>query len=181
LEEDGPQTRSEISSKIMKVHSVGQSRIDQGLDDYRIGRLSDGRIGLVALGAVRPEEEEPKCPEYLTEINSVIGLARIVSHDIFRGSGFGVSKWLSWRLGLKYTPAAITFRGANNLDHDLTVTRRGGSTYLGSIRGVVKQLGCAEGCEVILLFELSRQCWQIRHTCEDDACPALKRVAQMPL
>ncbi|MBD8504960.1 hypothetical protein HT102_00465 [Hoyosella sp. G463] len=169
LEEHGPQHAAELVRKVAAVHDVTSWRINQCLDDYRIGRMPDGRIWLVEHGAVKPKEIEPARPDYMVASGCKVGVRQKVTYDQARGSGFLVNRWLAWRLGLRATPQAITFD--SEIGVELKVTRTGGGTAFSSIRTCLDHHGLVEGCDFVIVLDLDSRTWALRHSCALGCCP----------
>lgn len=173
LEEAGPLTFSELCEEVKKVHPVSNWRVDQCLDDYRIGELGDGRIWLVEHGAHKPAESEPKCPEHMKDSGSVVGVRRQVTSEARRGSGLMDNRWLAWRLGLRATPEKRVFRSSVEMA-DLTIQRAGRNSSISSIRGAIEARDLKIGCRVILLLYLENDTWELKHVCEPGMCEQSK-------
>lgn len=170
LASDGPMEYHVLCQRVRKVHPVSDSRIAQCLDNYQIGFMPDGRVWLVEHGAEKPDEPEPNKPEYMSISGPIIGLRKVVTHDVMRGSGCMESKWLSWKLGLKTTPASITFTSKNG-GQDFTVQRNGWNSSFSSIRETVKKMGLAEGCQIVIIIDTKHRTWDLHHKCDKDICP----------
>lgn len=171
LDKYGPVSRDELHRLVLRAHEVSGWRINQCLDDYRIGTMDDGRVWLIEHGAKKREEQEPFRPSHMSTTDTVVGIKRTIGHDIMRGSGTMDSRWLCWRLGLKSTPASITFSHINGAA-DFTVKRQGGNSSLSAIRELVVDSGLQVGCEVAILLDVPSRTWELRHLCSAARCPA---------
>ena len=105
LEELGPLTLDQLSSETIQRYPVSAWRITQCLSSNQIGLTQDGRYDLTERGAIPIEESEPRKPDNIAESGSVVGVRLPVTHDVMRGSGIGVNRWLTWRLGLRHAPS----------------------------------------------------------------------------
>ena len=163
LDRDGPATMQELNNRVAEVHPVSYSRLQQALDDHRIGRFDNGRIGLISQGARRPEEKEPKIPPRLLVTEPRAELLITVNKDHLRGSGFQVPNWLGWRLGLRATPESAGFSNATG--DELRITRRGGQCYASSIRNFLGTEGLTLNCSLAIRIHFENRDFAAVHLC----------------
>lgn len=172
LREQGPLRNPDLIRRVTAVHDVTPGRIYQCLDDYRIGRMPDGRIWLVEHGAVRPTETEPKQPDSIVAVGDKVGVRMTATYDHARGSGFFVHPWLSWRLGLRAAPQSMMFD--SEIGVELKVTRTGNGASLSSIRAALDHYGLVEGCDLVIILDAENRTWRLNHACVQGNCPAAR-------
>lgn len=165
LEEKGALTINEIEAELRDRHRAGKTRIIQGLDDLRIGRMTDGRVGLIKNGAVRPEISEPKKGQNIISEGNIVELLLSADENQLRGSGFGVSSWIGWKLGLKSTPETARFEIKNGSGSPLLFTRRGGLIACSTIRNSLDELEIRLGCHFKISLDLETSTWSLAHLC----------------
>jgi len=163
LDEYGPMENVELSAKMDELYPVSWGRIHQAIDHEKIGRLGDGRVGLVSHGASKKPEKEPTIPGALLYSPPVARLSISISKDHLRGSGFGAPRWLGWKLGLTATPHKAIFHAPNG--SSLKIARRGGAIQFGSIRNLLTEQKVEIGCLFELTFDLEKFLVVGAHTC----------------
>lgn len=163
LEQNGPATSNELMERLSEIHSVSISRLLQAIDDRRVGRFDDGRIGLISEGAKRREEKEPEIPSRLVVAEPKAELLLTVNSEHLRGSGFVVPRWLGWRLGLVATPDSAELTASSG--QKLTITRRGGQCYSGSIRRVLDLMSVKLNCSVGIEIDFEQRQFEAKHLC----------------
>src|ERR1700729_1952084 len=105
--------REEIRSIADLLNRLRGRRVVGDVRWYRGQR--DSNWGLTAAvfrqqrGAVPVEDEEPNRPAYIQASGSVVGVRLEVNHDLMRGSGIAVNRWLTWYLGLRTVPSLRRF------------------------------------------------------------------------
>jgi len=112
LEELGALTFEQLTAETIRRYPVSAWRITQCLSSNQIGLTQDGRYDLAERGAIPIEDSEPHKPDNMAESNSVIAVKLPVTHDVMRGSGIGVNRWLAWRMGLR-PPARVPLTCGN--------------------------------------------------------------------
>lgn len=165
----GAMSKQEIHKAMSELYPVSVSRIQQCLTDYRIGTMADGKYNLIERGARKEPEAEPRRPSHMNCAGSIIGIRKNLDKNIMRGSGIVDHKWLAWKLDLNSTPMERVFSGLKGLQ-DLTVRRAGDNCQLSSLRGIVTEIGLLEGCSVVILLDIERFEWNLKHVCK--ACKA---------
>lgn len=157
----GPLTRQELNRHMAETYPVSASRIIQCLDDFRIGKMPDGKIGLVEWGARKKVDTEPDQPPHMYCSGNIVGVRRIIDSDILRGSGLMDSRWLAWKLGLHSTPMSRSFSGLGDVP-PLIVTKAGANSQISALREVVLSRGLALGTSIVILLNLETSTWEIR-------------------
>lgn len=171
LRDQGPLALTQLQTEVQIRYPVSTWRVQQCLSSNMIGLNADGYMDLVERGAKPIEDDEPKKPDHISESGSVIGLLLDVGRDLLRGSGLGVNRWLTWRLGLRTAPSSRHFR----LSHDAgdVVVRRGlSNAQISSLRVPAIRLGVSVGCSVVLLLRTDSDSADLVHRCSEGECPA---------
>ena len=171
LEELGPLTLEQLTAETIQRYPVSAWRITQCLSSNQIGLTQDGRYDLTERGAIPIEESEPRKPDNMAESGSVVAVRLPVTHDVMRGSGIGVNRWLTWRLGLRHAPSERYFE-LSELTGTITVRRRTSTSAISSLRSAAIALGVVEGCQLIVLFRPQLGTADVRHACHEGSCPA---------
>jgi hypothetical protein len=174
LEELGPLSLERLIAETVSRYPVTTWRITQCLSSDRIGRTQDGRYDLSERGAIPIEEIQPRKPDNMTESRSVVGVRLPVTYDVMRGSGIGVNRWLTWRLGLHQAPSERRFELVE-LPGGIVVRRRTSTSAISSLRSPALALGVVEGCELIVVFRTDEGTADVRHACHEGDCPASTR------
>ncbi|GAB3996375.1 hypothetical protein GCM10028771_26440 [Nocardioides marmoraquaticus] len=170
LRDLGPLGQDELRVEVQRRYPVTDWRVTQCLSSHAIGRTPDGRWDLAERGAVPVEDTEPTQPDTIRCVGTVVGVTLPVNHDLLRGSGLGVSRWLTWRLGLRTAPTTREFQLPDDLG-TVRVTRSISNSQVSSLRRVAQRLGLVEGCDLTLLLHVDDDTATVRHTCAAHACP----------
>jgi len=171
LEELGPLSLEQLIAETVSRYPVTTWRITQCLSSNRIGRTQDGRYDLSQRGAIPIEETEPRKPDNMAESGSVVAVRLPATHDVMRGSGIGVNRWLTWRLGLHQAPSERRFE-LSEFAGSVVVRRRTSTSSVSSLRSAALALGVAEGCELIVVFRTDDDTADVRHACHEGHCHA---------
>jgi hypothetical protein len=107
----------------------------------------------------------------MAESGFVVAVGLPVTHDVMRGSGISVNRWLTWRLGLRHAPSERYFE-LSELTGTITVRRRTSTSAISSLRSAAIALGVVEGCQLIVLFRTKPGTSDVRHACPEGSCPA---------
>jgi hypothetical protein len=171
LRQMGPLELNELRAEAMRRYPVSTWRISQCLSSASVGQLPDGRYDLAERGAVPVEDAEPNRPAHMQVSGNTIGIRLEVNHDLLRGSGIGVNRWLTWYLGLRIVPSVRTF---DQLDPPgvLTVKRASSNSQISSLRTAALAMDLVEGCQMALILNTERNTARIRHACSSGDCPA---------
>ena len=171
LEELGPLTLERLTAEAIQRYPVSAWRITQCLSSNQIGLTQDCRYDLTERGAIPIEESEPRKPDNMAESGSVVAVRLPVTHDVMRGSGIGVNRWLTWRLGLRHAPSERSFE-LSELTGSITVRRRISTSSISSLRSAAVALGVVEGCQLIIVFRTEQDTADVRHACQEGNCRA---------
>ncbi|MDR6437041.1 hypothetical protein J2790_002184 [Paenarthrobacter nicotinovorans] len=171
LRDLGPLDYAELRAEIQKRYPVGEWRVAQCLSSNLIGRNAAGLYDLAERGAEPIEDAEPQRPKHIQASGNVVGVEVPVTHDVLRGSGIPVNRWLTWYLGLRTAPSTRYFALGNG-DDELSVRRMTSNSQLSSLRAQALSLGVAEGCTLVLLLRLDSNTASLRHACTPELCPA---------
>lgn len=173
LSSHGPMTRSELVKVMRDYYPVGLWRINQVLGSSRFGELPDGRVGLVADGAVQAGVQEPKRPPTVMESpdGEIVAYRQPVTPDVLRGSGIGVPRFLVWRLGVREIPGSLVFTDAES-GEEVILRRSTSASTVSSLRRYAVQLRAVDGCVLGLLFRIRDRTIRVTHGCTSEACPA---------
>lgn len=171
LEELGPLTLEQLTAETIQRYPVSAWRITQCLSSNQIGLTQDGRYDLTERGAIPIEESEPRKPDNMAESGSVVAVRLPVTYDVMRGSGIGVNRWLTWRMGLRHAPSERYFE-LSELTGAITVRRRTSTSAISSLRSAATALGVVEGCQLIVVFRTELGTADVRHACHEGSCPA---------
>ena len=174
LEHGGPMLTKDLHAKLETLHPMSLSRMQQTLDHRRIGKLSDGRVALEEHGGKRPTDSQPTVPAGLRFNPPEVSWAFQINTDHLRGSGFGLPRWIGWKLGLTATPDSATF--SNNGFNEFTVTRRGGAILAGSIRGLLLEMRMEANCLGELTLNVEQKSFEFQHLCENH--PSVPEVSE---
>lgn len=171
LREQGPLNYDALCAESQRRYPVSSWRITQCLSSDLVGLNADGLYDLAERGATPIEDPEPKRPRTIQAQGNVVGIELNVDDEMLRGSGLQVSRWLTWRLGLRTAPSAKHFA----LDGDfgtMTVKRMTSSSQISSLRTVALSMGLVDGCKLVVLMHLGTESATVRHICQDGLCPA---------
>jgi hypothetical protein len=171
LEELGPLTLEQLTLETIQRYPVSAWRITQCLSSNQIGLTPDGRYDLAERGAIPVEESEPRKPDNMAESGSVVAVKLPVTRDVMRGSGIGVNRWLTWRMGLRHAPSERYFE-LSELTGTITIRRRTSTSAISSLRSAAIALGVAEGCQLIVVFRTEPGTADVLHACPASSCPA---------
>ncbi|GAB5080373.1 sigma factor-like helix-turn-helix DNA-binding protein [Arthrobacter sp. AD-310] len=171
LRDLGPLDYTELRTEVQKRYPVSPWRVTQCLSSNLIGRDASGLYDLAERGAEPIEDTEPQRPEYIQASGNVVGIEIPVTHDVLRGSGIAVNRWLTWYLGLRTAPSTRYF-ALEGGDDEVSVRRMTSNSQLSSLRTQALSLGVVEGCKLVLLLRLDSNVAALRHACEPVLCPA---------
>jgi hypothetical protein len=173
LQEFGPLPLDRLTAETIQRYPVTAWRVKQCLSNNLIGLNVAGLYDLTERGARPIEDAEPRQPENMkvSEAGDLIGVALIVDGDVLRGSGIGVSRWLTWYLGLRHAPSERYFP-YNEFLGGLTVRRGTSTSTLSSLRAPVLALGLNLGCRFAVLIRTKPDGASLRHTCPPHSCAA---------
>jgi len=171
LEELGPLTLEQLTAETIRRYPVSAWRISQCLSSNQIGRTQDGRYDLAERGAIPIEDSEPRQPDNMAASGSIVAVRLPVTYDVMRGSGIGVNRWLTWRIGLRHAPSERHFE-LSELEGNIVLRRRTSTSSISSLRSAALALGVVEGCELIVVLRTEDGTADVRHACDDGSCPA---------
>jgi hypothetical protein len=143
----GPLTVGAILAEVRRRYPVSDGAILQCLSHRTIGRWPDGRFDLVSRGAPPIARREPERPADLDmSSDGSVSLHQDVDPDVLRGSGLGISPYVTWALGLRTAPSHRTFNvgrvGTLRVKYAIQ-----GST-ISSLRLFAELLGASPGCRL---------------------------------
>lgn len=174
LRDLGPLEIDQLRVEVQQRYPVTNWRIQQCLSSNLIGRQPDGRFDLTERGAITVEDDEPRQPPNIKSVGAVVGITLPVNHDLMRGSGLPVNRWLTWRLGLRTAPSTRHFELADGLG-TVRVTRATSNSQISSLRPVALNLGLAEGCTLALILHTDTNVATVSHTCAAGQCASVGR------
>ncbi len=128
---------------------------------------------LVERGAVAVEDGEPRQPDNVAEApDGTIDVRLRVDPGLLRGDAARVSRWLTWRLGLRQTPSSQRF-DLHGLEggREVVLHRRTGASALSSLRAAAHSLDVIAGCEIVVQLRPQLGTADIRHSCDLPRCP----------
>lgn len=168
----GPLRYDELLSEMSLVYPVTEWRVAQCLTSDQIGRMPDGRVGLVSDGAVLIDEPEPSRPSNveLSSDGKLIGTRLPVDHDVLRGSGLSFPPFVAWHLGLLHAPSSRSFTIAGTDDY-VTVARNLGMVQISSLRRFAQELELVDGCSLVVVLNLLEDAARVVHGCRGSECP----------
>lgn len=167
----GPISLTELKREVVLRYPVTGWRINQCLSSAMIGLTPAGLYDLAERGATPIEDTEPRRPSTIKDQGQIVGVQLKVNHDLLRGSGIVVNRWLTWRLGLRLVPSLRSFRLSSG--GELTVKRGSSNSQISSLRTAVQPLGLVEGCKIALILNTENDAASIHHVCESSSCPAV--------
>lgn len=175
LTEYGPISKDVLFSRVAQLYPVSSWRLEQCLLSEEIGMTADGMIDLVKRGAEPIEDSEPTKPETMAcdEAGNIFGIRLTVDKDMIRGSGIGVHRWLTWKLGLRQAPMSKTFDIAES-PKPITVRRGTSIAQISSLRKYIQEQGMVIGCEMILILRVDDLTARVVHACALDTCKATR-------
>lgn len=171
LRELGPLDYNGLRAECQRRYPVSDWRITQCLSSNLIGLNNAGLYDLAERGAVPVEDTEPRRPKQIQVSGNVVGVEIPVTHDVLRGSGIPVNRWLTWYLGLRTSPSSRYFK-MNDGKSELTVRRATSNAQLSSLRAPALALGVVEACKLVLLLHVDTDTAELRHECPAGSCPA---------
>lgn len=164
LNDLGPMNLARLQAEARSRYPVTTWRIQQCLSSNVLGLNTDGLYDLVERGAIPIEDKEPRRPPNIEVSGPVVGVALTVDHDLLRGSGLGVNKWLTWHLGLRTSPSSRHF--ALPADRGEVTIRRGlSNAQISSLRAPATELGVVQGCRLTLLLRTDLNSADLVHAC----------------
>ena len=170
VRELGPIPLNALQREVIRRYPVTSWRVTQCLSNHQIGLTATGLYDLTERGAVPIEDTEPRRPETIEAKGHITGVKLNVNHDLLRGSGIPVNRWLTWHLGLRTVPSRKTFR----LDSggDVTIKRASSNAQISSLRTAVQSLDVVDGCKIALILNTENDSAKIHHVCPAGSCPA---------
>jgi hypothetical protein len=174
LNDRGPLHYPDLMLEMRERYPVTRWRIDQCLTSDRVGRMPDGRVGLVADGATLVDEREPGRPDNvaISADGQLIAIKLKADHDLLRGSGLPVPRYVAWRLGLRHSPDSRSF-SMEGSDEYVSITKGTSLTQITALRRFAVPLGVTEGCVLALLIRLDTATARLIHGCAPEDCPAV--------
>lgn len=166
LQDLGPLTLPQLIAETIRRYPVTPWRVGQCVSSSEVGQTQDGRFDLVHRGVKPSVPREPVKPEYLAESGNIVAVRLSVNAELLRGSGIGVSIWLTWKIGLHSYPSQLDFNG----DNPVTVRRHSSGASISSLRAFAQTLGTKQGCILFVILDTDRMTCKIRHGCVTD-CP----------
>ncbi len=176
LRERGPLTFDQLAEETIGRYPVSRSWINECLSSKRVGRTEEGMYDLVERGALASEDREPRKPDNIVESPSgqMIAVRLRVGSELLRGSSVTVSKWLTWRLGLRQVPSEKHF-ALRELAGDVVLRRTTGTLAVSSLRAAAQSLGLKSGCQIVVVLRPEHDTADIRHGCIVAQCPSGQR------
>jgi hypothetical protein len=170
LTEQGPQRLAQLTRKVIARYPVSPSAVAQCVAHMAIGRWPDGRIDLVIRGAPQIRDSTPVLPSdvFPEEGGQVLAIRKPVTRDLLRGSGTGLSRYVSWALNMKSAPEERVF--ATSTGEAIVVRKRIQGTNISSLRSFARRLGAGEGCELIVRLKLADGSADVVLGCSSGAC-----------
>jgi hypothetical protein len=167
LRDEGPQTAAQWARAVAARYPVSYAAVNQCLAHEEIGRWPDGRIDLVERGAVHADDTEPdRPPEIVTAPDlRVILIYRDVDDELLRGSGLGVSRYLTWVLGLRRAPRSRVFEVPGY--GEIEIRRLIHGSTISSLRRFASELGAQMGCRLAIRLDLEEHVAAVGLACEN--------------
>jgi transcriptional regulator with XRE-family HTH domain len=145
LRRGGPLSLAELTDRVQEIYPVTAAAVSGCVNHYLIGVTAAGLLDLVENGATRRRRKEPRIPEYVTlESSGRLKITRPIDTELMRGSGVGVSPYVSWFLGLESAPSSRRFEIGGS--DTIRVTYRTSGSTLSSLRTLADRLGGRVGC-----------------------------------
>lgn len=166
LQDLGPLTLPQLISETIRRYPVTPWRVGQCVSSSDIGQIEDGRYDLIHRGAEPTVPREPVKPDYIAESGNLVAVRLSVNSELLRGSGIGVSIWLTWKLGLHSYPSQLDFDGTNTV----TVRRHSSGASISSLRTFAQTQGLNQGCVLFVILDTDRMTCKLRHGCVTE-CP----------
>ena len=169
VRELGPISLNTLQREVIRRYPVTSWRVTQCLSNHQIGLTATGLYDLTERGATPIEDTEPRRPETIEAKGHITGVKLNVNHDLLRGSGIPVNRWLTWHLGLRTVPSLKTFR----LDSggEVTIKRASSNAQISSLRTAVQSLDVVEGCKIALILNTENGTAKLHHVCVTNDCP----------
>lgn len=172
MDRHGAMSFDSLMREMRDFYPVTAWRVNQVLASEIFGRYQDGRYGLVRHGAVAQGGPEPS-PHPSVSVSpdgTIVGYRQAVTHDVLRGSGLAVPRFLAWRLGARAIPSVKSFAVLDS-DEVLVVRSRTSNAQLSSLRRFALELGVIEGCLLGVIFRPAAQTVRVAHGCDPHSCP----------
>jgi hypothetical protein len=164
LRDRGPLSRRQLTAEVIRRYPVSASRVSQCFASFQIGTTKGGMFDLTERGALLVLPKEPKKPVHVVRIGPLIAVKMRVSRDVLRGSGLGISPWVTWSLGLHHYPDRMDFGGA----FPVTVRRQSSGSAISTLRDSAVALGLKLNCTLLVILDVVDRCVTIRHGCDGD-------------
>lgn len=171
LADQGPMDYEDLARKTLAIYPVTTWRVSQCMASDQIGRMDDGRVGLIRDGAHLVEEEAPPVPANvaLSDDGQLIAVKLTADFDMMRGSGLPFPRFVGWALGLKHVPSSKSFR-LENPEQEITITKQLGMLQISSLRKAAMDAGASEGCTIAVLLRLDAGIARVVHGCDPGTC-----------
>lgn len=166
LRDMGPLPERQLVDETQRRYPVSKARVMQCFASSSVGLNEDGLFDLSERGAVPITPVQPRKPDWVAESGSRIAVKYIVNYDLLRGSGLGLSPWVTWRLGIHNYPASRTFSG----DFPVVVRRQSSGSAISTLREAALALRLREGCAIAVIMETTESTCTVRHSCTNP-CP----------
>lgn len=166
LQDLGPLTLQQLIAETIRRYPVTPWRVGQCVSSSDVGQTDDGRYDLIHRGAAPILPREPVKPDYMAESGNIVAVRLSVSSELLRGSGIGVSVWLTWKIGLHSYPSQLDFDG----DNTVTVRRHSSGASISSLRTFAQEIGLKEGCALFVILDTNKMTHKLRHGCVTE-CP----------
>ncbi len=173
LRERGPLSLDVLVEQTIARYPVRKSWIKECLSSGRVGHTREGLYDLIERGAVAVEDGEPRQPDSVAEApDGTFDVRLRVDPGLLRGDAVRVSRWLTWRLGLRQTPSSQRF-DLHGLEggREVVLHRRTGASALSSLRAAAHSLDVVAGCEIVVRLRPQLGTADIRHSCDLPRCP----------
>jgi hypothetical protein len=147
IDQLGPLTIADLFTEVRRRYPVSDGAIQQCLNHRTIGRWPDGRVDLVSRGAPPIARREPQQPADVdVSSDGSVSLYQDVDADVLRGSGLGVSPFVTCALGLRVAPSHRTFDVGRVGTLRVRYAIQGSS--ISSLRSFAELLGASQGCRL---------------------------------
>jgi transcriptional regulator with XRE-family HTH domain len=166
LQDLGPMTLQQLTAETIRRYPVSPWRVGQCVSSADVGETEDGRYDLIRRGASPILPQVPDKPGYMAESGNKVAVRLSVNADLLRGSGIGVSVWLTWKFGLHTYPSQLDFDAGSTV----TVRRHSSGASVSSLRAFAQELGLREGCSIIVILDSETLVAKLRHGCGAE-CP----------
>ena len=162
LSDLGPLDDAQLIREVIRRYPVTYSRVTQCFSSIDIGRNPDGRLDLVRRGAAPIHPDEPRRPSSIAQVGAKIAFKVPVNEELLRGSGLGISPWLTWRLGLHNYPSRAVFTGR----FPVSIRRQSSGSAVSSLREAARSLDLRLGCELVVVLDTERVAATVRAACD---------------